>query len=50
MVTLDSQFMLWGSAYVLLKWTVGMWVFRQAKAYVTRQAEPELENRFVLPG
>jgi len=50
MVTVDSQFMLWGSAYVLLKWTVGVWVFRQAKAYVARQTEPDLEDPFVLPG
>ena len=50
MVTLDSQFMLWGSAYVLLKWTVGVWVFRQAKAYMARQGESEIESGFVLPG
>ena len=43
MVTVDTQFMLWGSAYVILKWTVGVWAFRQAKAYLTRQSASELE-------
>ena len=33
MVTVDSQFILWGSAYVLLKWTFGVWAFRRVKAY-----------------
>ena len=50
MMTLDSQFMLWGSAYVLLKWTVGVWAFRQVKAYVTRQSASDLESPFVLQG
>jgi len=36
MVAVDTQFVLWGSAYVILKWTVGVWAFRQAKAYLTR--------------
>jgi hypothetical protein len=44
MVTVDTQFMLWGSAYVILKWTVGVWVFRHAKAYVTRHDELDLEH------
>ena len=30
----DVQFMLWGSAYVILKWTVGLWAVRRVKAYV----------------
>jgi len=42
MVTVDTQFMLWGTAYVILKWTVGVWAFRQAKAYVTRHDDLDL--------
>jgi len=44
MVTVDSQLMLWGSAYVILKWTVGLWAFRQVKAHLTRQGGSELES------
>ena len=33
--------MLWGSMYVLLKWTVGLWAFRRAKAYVKRYRDPQ---------
>jgi hypothetical protein len=29
----QTNFILWGSAYVLLKWTVGVWALRRAKAY-----------------
>jgi hypothetical protein len=31
----DTTFMIWGSAYVILKWTVGLWAVRRVKAYVT---------------
>jgi hypothetical protein len=44
MVTPDTQFMLWGSAYVILKWTVGVWAFRQARAYIAGRDELDLEH------
>jgi hypothetical protein len=28
----DPSFMLWGSAYVVLKWTVGVWAVRRVAA------------------
>jgi hypothetical protein len=34
----DTTFMLWGSAYVILKWTVGLWAVRRVKAYVSGRA------------
>jgi len=27
----DFGFMAWGSAYVILKWTVGLWTLRRVK-------------------
>ena len=27
----DFGFMVWGSAYVVLKWTVGLWTIRRVK-------------------
>jgi hypothetical protein len=50
MVTLDSQFMLWGSVYVLLKWTVGIWAFRLAKASLARHREAGLASRYPVLG
>jgi hypothetical protein len=32
---IDIQFMLWGSAYVLVKWTVGIWAIRRVKLSLT---------------
>ena len=49
MVTVDSQLMLWGSAYVILKWTVGVWAFRQVKAFLARHSESALESPMGLP-
>ena len=33
----DVQFMLWGSAYVILKWTVGLWAVRHVKARIAER-------------
>jgi hypothetical protein len=44
MVPLDFQqtdFILWASVYVLLKWTVGVWAFRRAKAYFASRRQPQ---------
>jgi hypothetical protein len=30
-VPVDVGFLLWGSAYVILKWTVGLWALRRVK-------------------
>ena len=27
----DPAFLLWGSTYVVLKWTVGLWLVRRAR-------------------
>jgi hypothetical protein len=37
MPPVDTTFMLWGSVYVLLKWTVGLWAVRRVKAYVQQR-------------
>jgi len=29
----DPQFLLWGTAYMVLKWTVGLWTFRRVRAW-----------------
>jgi hypothetical protein len=28
----DTGFIFWGSAYVIVKWTVGLWAFRRVTA------------------
>jgi hypothetical protein len=33
----DTTFILWASAYVILKWTAGVWAVRRVKAYVHHQ-------------
>ena len=33
----DTAFLVWGSAYVVLKWTVGLWALRRVKAYLSRR-------------
>jgi hypothetical protein len=35
----DIQFLIWGTAYVVLKWTVGLWTFRRVKAYVAARRQ-----------
>jgi hypothetical protein len=35
----DPAFMLWATIYVALKWSVGVWAFRRAKAYVAHRHE-----------
>jgi hypothetical protein len=32
----DTQFMIWGTGYVILKWTVGLWAVRRVKARIAR--------------
>jgi hypothetical protein len=27
----DNQLLLWGTAYVIVKWTLGVWVFRRIR-------------------
>jgi hypothetical protein len=39
LLQLDPAFLLWATVYVALKWTVGVWVFRRAKAYVAHRRE-----------
>ena len=39
-----SDFLLLGSLYVLLKWTLGLWLFRRAKTYF-RLRDPRDEPR-----
>ena len=35
----DFAFMVWGSAYVVLKWTVGLWTLRRVKVgFINRPA------------
>jgi hypothetical protein len=29
----DPLFLIWGSAYVLLKWTLGAWAIRRVRAW-----------------
>ena len=37
----DSQFILWGMTYVIVKWTVGAWAVRRVKAALAeRDPEP----------
>ena len=35
----QTDFMLWGSLYVLAKWTIGLWIFRRTKAYLTARRQ-----------
>ena len=35
----DPTFLLWATIYVALKWTIGVWAFRRAKAYVAHRRE-----------
>jgi hypothetical protein len=30
----------WGTAYVILKWTVGLWAYRRARAFLTTRRPP----------
>jgi len=42
--------MIWGTGYVVLKWTIGIWLFRRAKQYLAqrclRPASMATGNRF----
>jgi len=29
----DPSFLMWASAYVVVKWTVGVWLFRRVRAW-----------------
>ena len=29
----DPRFLLWGTVYVALKWTIGLWTFRHLRAW-----------------
>jgi hypothetical protein len=35
----QTDLMLWGSLYVFAKWTIGFWLFRRAKAYVSSRRQ-----------
>lgn len=35
-----ASVLLWGSLYVVFKWTIGLWLFRRAKRYVGRRTRP----------
>lgn len=36
----QTDFMLWGTVYVVAKWTVGFWAFRRVKVYVAQRRIP----------
>ena len=36
----ELQVMMWGSAYVILKWTVGLWAVRRVKSYLANRPHP----------
>ena len=40
MSTADPQFLFWGTAYVVVKWTIGLWLVRRAKAYMAGRWNP----------
>jgi len=44
MMAPDVTFMLLGTAYVVFKWTVGLWAFRRAKAYVATRRDLRTMN------
>lgn len=33
----QTDFMLWGTVYVVAKWTVGLWAFRRVKVYFAQR-------------
>ena len=39
----DFGFMVWGSAYVVLKWTVGLWTIRRVKYRLDQSSRAGVE-------
>ena len=40
----DTQFLIWGTTYVVLKWTVGLWTYRRVRAYVAARRQLTAES------
>jgi hypothetical protein len=38
------DFLLWGTAYVILKWTVGLWSVRRIKAHILDRGHSHLSQ------
>jgi hypothetical protein len=37
----DPQFLLWASAYVLVKWTLGLWTVRRIALWLRTRSRPQ---------
>jgi hypothetical protein len=35
----QTELILWGSLYVFAKWTIGLWAFRRARAYLAARRQ-----------
>ena len=40
----QTQFMLWGSLYVFLKWTIGLWALRRAKEHLAQRRDAPMAH------
>ena len=41
----DPQFLLWASAYVLVKWTLGLWTVRRIAVWLRTRSRPQPTSR-----